>query len=136
MLRPYCRRNPSISTPFCASSRTRGARNSARIVDCSAGASVFPNSVANCVDPVFSHWPKLQTLWLTSPYVPRPSHATIPAAKAQSDLGGSMMNPTSVPAAKSVDWQQVKEWDERYVLHVLATKDEYESLAVESAEGC
>ena len=46
------------------------------------------------------------------------------------------MNPTSVPAAKSVDWQQVKEWDERYVFHVLATKDEYHSLPVESAEGC
>ena len=39
-------------------------------------------------------------------------------------------------AATSVDWQQVKDWDERYVFHVLATSEEYQSTLVESAEGC
>ena len=39
-------------------------------------------------------------------------------------------------AANSVDWQQVKDWDERYVFHVLATSEEYQSTLVESAEGC
>ena len=35
-----------------------------------------------------------------------------------------------------VNWDQIREWDEKYVFHVLATKDEYHSLPVESAEGC
>ncbi|MBW4051017.1 MAG: aspartate aminotransferase family protein [Proteobacteria bacterium] len=36
----------------------------------------------------------------------------------------------------AVNWDQIREWDEKYVFHVLATKDEYHSLPVESAEGC
>ena len=35
-----------------------------------------------------------------------------------------------------IDWDQVREWDERYVYHVLATREEYHSLPVASAEGC
>ena len=42
----------------------------------------------------------------------------------------------TVAADSSVDWDQVKDWDERYVFHVLATRDEYQSTLVESAEGC
>ena len=38
--------------------------------------------------------------------------------------------------AKDIDWDQVREWDERYVFHVLATADEYQSSPVESADGC
>ena len=34
------------------------------------------------------------------------------------------------------NWDQVREWDERYVYHVLATREEYHSTPVESAEGC
>ena len=34
------------------------------------------------------------------------------------------------------NWDQVREWDERYVYHVLATREEYHSPPVESAEGC
>jgi len=37
---------------------------------------------------------------------------------------------------QATDWDQVREWDERYVYHVLATKDEYHSTPVQSAEGC
>jgi taurine--2-oxoglutarate transaminase len=41
------------------------------------------------------------------------------------------------PAASThTDWEQVREWDEQYVFHVLATKDEYQSNIVESADGC
>ena len=40
------------------------------------------------------------------------------------------------PAKRTPDWEQVREWDERYVFHVLATKDEYQSTPVASAEGC
>jgi taurine---2-oxoglutarate transaminase len=36
----------------------------------------------------------------------------------------------------AANWDQIREWDEKYVFHVLATKDEYHSLPVESAEGC
>ncbi len=36
----------------------------------------------------------------------------------------------------AVNWDQIREWDEKYVFHVLATKDEYHCLPVESAEGC
>ena len=36
----------------------------------------------------------------------------------------------------SVDWDKIREWDEKYVFHVLATKDEYRCLPVESADGC
>ena len=35
-----------------------------------------------------------------------------------------------------IDWDQVREWDERYVYHVLATREEYHSLPVASAQGC
>jgi taurine--2-oxoglutarate transaminase len=35
-----------------------------------------------------------------------------------------------------IDWEQVREWDERYVFHVLATADEYHSNPVASADGC
>lgn len=35
-----------------------------------------------------------------------------------------------------IDWDQVREWDERYVFHVLATAEEYSSTLVESANGC
>ena len=35
-----------------------------------------------------------------------------------------------------INWDQVKDWDERYVYHVLSTKEEYHSMPVESAEGC
>lgn len=35
-----------------------------------------------------------------------------------------------------VDWEQVREWDERYVFHVLATAEEYHSNPVQSADGC
>ena len=35
-----------------------------------------------------------------------------------------------------IDWDQVRDWDERYVYHVLATREEYHSLPVASAEGC
>lgn len=35
-----------------------------------------------------------------------------------------------------VDWDKVREWDEKYVMHVLYSKDEYTSNPVESAEGC
>ena len=40
------------------------------------------------------------------------------------------------PASTETDWDQVREWDEQYVFHVLATKDEYRSNVVESADGC
>ena len=40
------------------------------------------------------------------------------------------------PASAETDWDQVREWDEQYVFHVLATKDEYRSNVVESADGC
>lgn len=36
----------------------------------------------------------------------------------------------------AVNWDQIREWDEKYVFHVLATQEEYHSLPVESAEGC
>ena len=36
----------------------------------------------------------------------------------------------------AVNWDQIREWDEKYVFHVLATRDEYHSMPVESAEGC
>ena len=36
----------------------------------------------------------------------------------------------------AVNWDQIREWDEKYVFHVLATKDEYRCLPVESAQGC
>jgi hypothetical protein len=43
----------------------------------------------------------------------------------------------SVSAQTSdVDWNRVREWDERYVFHVLATEEEYYSNPVESADGC
>ena len=42
----------------------------------------------------------------------------------------------STASTDVVNWQQVAEWDEKYVLHVLATKDEYQCVPVESAEGC
>jgi len=44
----------------------------------------------------------------------------------------------SLPAQASgdVDWGQVREWDERYVFHVLATAEEYQANLVESADGC
>ncbi|MFO1464843.1 MAG: aspartate aminotransferase family protein [Steroidobacteraceae bacterium] len=46
-------------------------------------------------------------------------------------------NPPPIPAASdSIDWKQVAEWDEKYVFHVLYTKDEYHSTPVASAEGC
>jgi len=34
------------------------------------------------------------------------------------------------------NWDQVREWDEKYVYHVLATREEYHSMPVASAEGC
>jgi len=34
------------------------------------------------------------------------------------------------------NWDQVREWDEKYVYHVLATREEYHSIPVASAEGC
>lgn len=37
--------------------------------------------------------------------------------------------------AKSIDWGKVKEWDEKYYIHLDATKSEYQGLAVESVEG-
>jgi taurine--2-oxoglutarate transaminase len=42
---------------------------------------------------------------------------------------------SAAPRAE-VDWDQVRDWDERYVFHVLATADEYHSNLVESADGC
>lgn len=52
-------------------------------------------------------------------------------------------NPVATTATQStasssgeVDWRQVAEWDEKYVFHVLATKEEYRSTPVQSAEGC
>ena len=36
----------------------------------------------------------------------------------------------------ATDWAQVRDWDERYVFHVVAAKDEYKSAPVVSAEGC
>lgn len=39
-------------------------------------------------------------------------------------------------ATTEIDWDQVREWDEKYVFHVLATKDEYSSNMVQSADGC
>lgn len=53
---------------------------------------------------------------------PAKSTGTVAAASARSDAG--------------VNWDQVREWDEKYVFHVLKTKDEYQSLPVQSAEGC
>lgn len=38
------------------------------------------------------------------------------------------------PAA--TDWAQVRDWDERYVFHVVTARDEYKSVPVASAEGC
>ncbi len=34
------------------------------------------------------------------------------------------------------NWDQVRDWDEKYVYHVLATREEYHSIPVASAEGC
>jgi taurine--2-oxoglutarate transaminase len=45
-------------------------------------------------------------------------------------------NMSSVQSHGSIDWRQVEEWDKKYVFHVLATKEEYQSAMVESAEGC
>lgn len=44
--------------------------------------------------------------------------------------------PDTATSVSPVDWDQVREWDERYVFHVLATADEYQSNLVESADGC
>ncbi|MGV1049392.1 MAG: aspartate aminotransferase family protein [Solirubrobacterales bacterium] len=43
---------------------------------------------------------------------------------------------TTAATDPRVDWDQVREWDEKYVFHVLNTKDEYKSMPVQSAEGC
>lgn len=43
---------------------------------------------------------------------------------------------TSAPGSDPVNWQQVKEWDEKYVFHVLQTAEEYRSAPIESADGC
>jgi taurine---2-oxoglutarate transaminase len=45
-------------------------------------------------------------------------------------------NDPSVDASEATNWSQVEEWDKKYVFHVLATKEEYQSTIVESAEGC
>lgn len=34
------------------------------------------------------------------------------------------------------NWDEIQEWDQKYVFHVLATKEEYQTMSVESAEGC
>jgi len=34
------------------------------------------------------------------------------------------------------DWAQVRDWDERYVFHVVMARDEYKSVPVASVEGC
>jgi taurine---2-oxoglutarate transaminase len=36
----------------------------------------------------------------------------------------------------TTNWDQIRDWDERYVYHVLTTRDEYHSTLVASAEGC
>jgi taurine---2-oxoglutarate transaminase len=43
---------------------------------------------------------------------------------------------TSAHTSGEIDWRQVVEWDEKYVFHVLATKDEYHCNPVVSAAGC
>lgn len=43
---------------------------------------------------------------------------------------------TSTTHGQDTDWDAVRRWDEQYVFHVLATKDEYVSMPVASAEGC
>lgn len=35
-----------------------------------------------------------------------------------------------------VDWNQVRAWDEKYVFHVCATAEEYQSKLVQEADGC
>ena len=45
----------------------------------------------------------------------------------------SFSAPLQQPAT---DWAQVRDWDERYVFHVVAARDEYKSVPVASAEGC
>jgi taurine---2-oxoglutarate transaminase len=42
----------------------------------------------------------------------------------------------SRPQPAATDWAQVRDWDERYVFHVVAARDEYKSVPVASAEGC
>lgn len=42
----------------------------------------------------------------------------------------------SAVTSNPIDWKQVTEWDEKYVFHVLYTKEEYHSTPVASAEGC
>src|SRR5262249_42487802 len=61
---------------------------------------------------------------------PRAGNGTLSAAARVSltAIGRILMS--------DVDWDQVREWDERYVYHVLATREEYDSLPVASAEGC
>jgi taurine--2-oxoglutarate transaminase len=41
-----------------------------------------------------------------------------------------------VKAMLKMNWDEIREWDQKYVFHVLATKEEYQTMAVESAEGC
>ena len=34
-----------------------------------------------------------------------------------------------------IDWEQIREWDDKYCIHIDASKDEYEFLPVERVEG-
>ncbi|MFT4025648.1 MAG: aspartate aminotransferase family protein [Novosphingobium sp.] len=43
---------------------------------------------------------------------------------------------TPVGSNETIDWNLIRELDEKYVVHVLATAEEYKSTPVESAEGC
>lgn len=43
---------------------------------------------------------------------------------------------SSRPQQAATDWAQVRDWDERYVFHVVAGRNEYKSMPVASADGC
>ncbi|HUI63168.1 MAG TPA: aspartate aminotransferase family protein [Steroidobacteraceae bacterium] len=49
---------------------------------------------------------------------------------------GTIGNPSCASSSDAVNWKQVAEWDEKYVFHVLATREEYHCTPVESAQGC
>lgn len=44
--------------------------------------------------------------------------------------------PSSRLQSPATNWAQVRDWDERYVFHVVAARNEYSSVPVASAEGC